>query len=154
MTELERSFDRRPALALVFDPRTARSRKLWRRVFLYYGRHAERVWRRPDLRFVVRHELALAKAILMEALSSLPPADLAAYEQDPVIDRIEIEARFPETVDYVELFRMADRVFAASRRIAFASDAHAVRLRVSQALRRPAQVIAETPAILKSAPSG
>jgi hypothetical protein len=154
MTELERSLDRRPALALVFDPRAARSRKLWRRVFLYYERHAERVWRRPDLRFVVRHELALAKAILMEALSSFPPADLAAYEQDPVIDRIEIEARFPETVDYVELFRMADRVFAASRRIAFASDAHAVRLRVSRALRRPAQVIAETPAILKSAGSG
>ncbi|HXL87001.1 MAG TPA: hypothetical protein VN927_07305, partial [Gemmatimonadaceae bacterium] len=94
MTELERSLDRRPALALIFDPRAARSRKLWRRVFLYYGRHAERVWRRPDLRFVVRHELALAKAILMEALSSLPPAGLAAYEQDPVIDRIEIEARF------------------------------------------------------------
>ena len=92
----------------------------------------------------------MTKALLTETLSSFPPAALAAYEQDPVSDRIAVEARFPEAVDYLELCRKADRVFAASHRITNASDARAARLRASQALRRPAQVIAETPAILKS----
>src|SRR6266851_2813999 len=84
MTEPERSLDRRPVLALVFEPRTARSQKLWRRVFLYYVRHAERVWRRPDLRDAVRHELLLARAVLVESLSSFEPELLATYEGDPV----------------------------------------------------------------------
>jgi hypothetical protein len=153
-----RSMDRRPILRLEFQPRVERSDRLWRRVFLYYMRHAERVWWRTELREAVRKELDSAKGVVIAAATAFDSTVLAAYEASPVIARREVSARFPETVEYVELFALADRAFAALRHPAAQAtlgfrEVHALRLEVTQALRRPAQVIADTPGLRRLEPA-
>ena len=152
MSEIDTSRGRRPVLPLLFEPRAERSEKLWRRIFMYYARHAERVWWRADLRDAVRLQLKGAKGEVTSRLIAFDPAVLRAYVDKPPVASIQVHARFPETVEYVELFAIADRVFVALHHPAIlatmnAHQSHAVRAHVSQALRRPAQVVAETPGL-------
>ena len=89
---------------------------------------------------------------------SIEPAVLSAYDNEPAHGQVAIEARFPEVVTYVELFRMADRAFTALRHAGvFATlgvnEAQRLRLQVSHALRRPVQIVAETPAVPKTSPT-
>jgi hypothetical protein len=149
MSSFERSLDRRPVLPIRFEARARRSEKLWRRVLLYYLRHAERVWRREDLGQEVRHQLKLARADITTALATLGAA--LGYENGPVIETLHLEARFPEVVEYAELFEMADRVFWSLQYDAVEgltrAEMHRIRIQVSQALRSPAQVVADTPGL-------
>ena len=148
----ERSLDRRPVLPMRFTPRVGRSEKLWRRILLYYVRHAERVWRRPDLRANVQRELGRAKTQMTVCLAVLGDDQMAGYSDEAAVSTLDLEARFPEVIHYVELFEMADRLYWALEHDDVAglpsrTERRRIRAEVSHALRSPAQVVADTPAL-------
>lgn len=136
-----RSAERRPVLRLSLTVRASRTERLWRRVLLYYLRHAERVSRSEALRMAVRVELDRSVADITDCLFSLAAEALRDYERLMPLQALEIDARYREVVRYVKLFEMADRVFAVDP----STEGYArLRVRVSQALRNPAQVVADT----------
>lgn len=152
MPSFERSLDRRPVLPIRFEARARRSEKLWRRVLMYYLRHSERVWRREDLGQGVRRELQLARAEITAALGIVGIDAAEGYENGPILETLQLEARFPEVAEYAELFEMADRVFwclqADTAELGLTrTEMHRIRVQVSQALRSPAQVVADTPGL-------
>lgn len=85
---------------------------------------------------------------LLARLSGLPDD----YDHQPIVAELALEARFPELVEYIELFEIADRIFVATERRESQSslarvDLRLIQSRVSQALRDPAQVVADTPGL-------
>ncbi len=150
METVQRSLERRPILPLVFEPRAGRSAKFWNRMLGYYVRHAERVWRQPNLRHAIHGELRRARATVTACLTGFDSRVLEAYDTTPPAKRIAIDARFPEVVEYVEIFRIGDRVFTALRhpevmQAMRRTEADGIRATVAHALRGPAQLVAETP---------
>lgn len=150
METVQRSLERRPVLPLVFEPRARRLAKFWNRVLAYYVRHAERVWRQPQLRHAIHYELRRARATVTACLTGFDSHVLEAYDATPPARRVAIDARFPEIVEYVEIFRIGDRVFTALRhpevmQAMKRTEAEGIRATVAHALRGPAQLVAEAP---------
>lgn len=151
MTLPQPNFDRRPILPMCLHARARRTQKLWRKILDYYLRHAERVWRREDLRHAVREALAISRGEITALLGQMVEAS-SDYDDQPVLARLELGAQFPEVVDYVELFEITDRIFATSERrqpttSLTRADLRLIQSRASQALRNPAQVVADTPGL-------
>lgn len=151
MTSPESSIDRRPILAMCLRARARRSEKLWRKILHYYLRHAERVWRREDLRRAVREALESARYEVTALLTQVAEASID-YDDQPVLVCLELGAQFPEVVEYFELFQIADRIFVTSERrqpttSLTKADLRQIQSQVSQALRNPAQVVADTPGL-------
>lgn len=148
---------RRAFIPVQFEARSRKSARLWRRIFRYYRKHAGRVWHSHGLRPKVSQSIAEARAAIEQCQARLRgelgadyDSALERYETWPVYERFDDHARFAEVLAYVELFRMADRVFIVvsevrSKGLITPMAAANVFSNVSTALRAAAQVVSETP---------